>query len=71
MQLIDRSPSLKIFLDVDDLNNIHILEENVAKSQNFVLLLTEGALSRQFVQVFVVLAKMLILQAGMQSCIKE
>ena len=43
--------NIRSFLDVDDLNNIHILEQNVKDSKNFLLLITEGALQRPFVQV--------------------
>jgi len=41
--------SLRIFLDVDDLENIHDLKSNVRNSRNFALLLTEGVFERRFV----------------------
>lgn len=44
-----QNPFLHIFLDVDDLENIHDLKENVACTQNFMLLLTEGVFERRFV----------------------
>jgi len=43
-------PEINIFLDVDDLNNIHGLEDNVNRSGNMLLLITEGVLERPFVQ---------------------
>jgi hypothetical protein len=50
LQLELLSPSIKIFLDVDDLNHLHILENNVINSRNFLLLITEGSIDRPFVQ---------------------
>jgi len=49
LELEKMRPGVKIFLDVDDLNNIHDLEENVRNSKNFLLLITEGVLERPFV----------------------
>jgi len=51
LQLEVLRPELKIFLDVDDLNNLHILDDNVKNSKNFLLLITEGVLERPWVQV--------------------
>jgi hypothetical protein len=56
LQLLEIDPKLKIFLDVDDLNVIHNLESNVANSKNIILLVTEGAIERPFVQLEVVAA---------------
>ena len=42
---------MKIFLDVDDLDNTHILQDNVIESRNFLFLITEGAIDRPFVQL--------------------
>jgi len=50
LQLEVINPDLHIFLDVDDLNNLHILDDNVKNSKNFLLLLTEGVLERPWVQ---------------------
>jgi hypothetical protein len=50
LQLELAHPMIRVFLDVDDLNNIHILEENVKNSTNLLLLITEGVLERPFVQ---------------------
>ena len=41
-ELRDTNPHWKVFLDVDDLNQIHDLSENIFRSRNVVLLLTEG-----------------------------
>jgi len=49
LQLELLHPELVIFLDVDDLNNIHGLEDNISKSRNIILLITEGVLERPFV----------------------
>jgi len=43
-------PEIRTFLDVDDLNNIHSLDDNVSKSRNVILLITDGVLERPFVQ---------------------
>jgi len=43
-------PEVTCFLDVDDLNNIHSLDDNILKSKNVILLITEGVLERPFVQ---------------------
>ena len=51
LQLMDKKPDLRIFLDVDDLNNTHVLEDNVKASRNFLLLITEGVMERPFVQL--------------------
>ena len=63
---------IRSFLDVDDLNNIHILEENVKNSKNFLLLITEGALERPFVQKEIIAAvnykKNIILVHDERSC---
>lgn len=48
--LENKNPNLKIFLDVDDLNNIHNLEKNIENSENVLLLITEGVFEREFVQ---------------------
>jgi len=50
LQLELVSPSIKVFLDVDDLNHLQILEKNVINSRNFLLLITEGSIDRPFVQ---------------------
>jgi len=44
-----KNPNLKIFLDVDDLEDIHDLKLNVYNSENFAILLTEGVFERRFV----------------------
>lgn len=49
LELLKKSENLSIFLDVDDLNNIHDLEENIKKTKNILLLITEGVLERNFV----------------------
>jgi len=51
LQLQALRPDLRVFLDVDDLNEVHKLEDLVARSKHFVLLITEGVLERPFVQV--------------------
>ncbi len=51
LQLLDINPKLKIFLDVDDLNIIHNLENNIIHSKNVILLVTDGAVKRPFVQL--------------------
>jgi len=56
LQLLDINPKLKVFLDVDDLNIIHNLENNIIHTKNIILLVTEGAVSRPFVQLEVVTA---------------
>jgi hypothetical protein len=48
--LLKQNPDLRIFLDVDDLENVHDLKLNVARTDTFVLLLTEGVFERKFVQ---------------------
>jgi len=50
LQLELLHPEVSTFLDVDDLNNIHSLEDNIIKSRNVVLLITDGVLERPFVQ---------------------
>lgn len=47
--LENENRKLKIFLDVDDLNNIHDLENIIKKSRNFILIITEGTLERPFI----------------------
>ncbi len=47
--LLRQDPSLRIFLDVDDLDSIHDLKKNVESSDTFCLLLTEGVFERKFV----------------------
>jgi hypothetical protein len=49
MILESHDPTLRIFLDVDDLENIHDLKDNVKNSDNIALLLTEGVFERRFV----------------------
>ncbi len=44
-----QNSSIRIFLDVDDLENIHDLKANVRSSRHFALLLTEGVFERRFV----------------------
>jgi len=51
LQLQALRPNLRAFLDVDDLHEVHKLEEFVSKSKNFVLLITDGVLDRPFVQL--------------------
>jgi len=50
LQLELAHPELTIFLDVDDLNVIHGLEDNIKNTTNIILLITEGVLERPFVQ---------------------
>jgi len=50
LQLELLHPEIRTFLDVDDLNDIHSLDDNIAKSRNIILLITEGVLERPFVQ---------------------
>ena len=50
LHLLHKDPKLRIFLDVDDLENIHDLKANVQKTNCFALLLTEGVFERRFVQ---------------------
>lgn len=45
------NPHLNIFLDIDDLGNIHDLEKNVKNSENILLIITEGVFERRFVQL--------------------
>ena len=47
--LQSKDPSLSIFLDVDDLEDIHNLKLNVAATANVIVLVTEGVLERFFV----------------------
>jgi len=51
LQLEAKDPSLRIFLDVDDLENVHSLDDKVKGSRNFILIITEGALERPFIQL--------------------
>jgi hypothetical protein len=44
-------PTIRVFLDVDDLEDIHDLVANVEKSMNIAILVTEGVFERQFVQL--------------------
>lgn len=47
-----KDPELKIFLDVDsNMKTIHNLENFIKKSQNILLLITEGVFNRPFVQL--------------------
>jgi hypothetical protein len=48
--LTQKDSNLRIFLDVDDLENIHDLKANVQQTNCFALLLTEGVFERRFVQ---------------------
>jgi hypothetical protein len=50
LQLEIVNPNLKIFLDTDDLEKIHKLDDNVKNSKNFILLITDGVLERPWVQ---------------------
>ena len=63
---------MKIFLDVDDLENTHILQDNVRNSKNFLLLITEGVFERPFVQLEIQTAlesnKNIILVHDEKSC---
>lgn len=47
--LLEKNPNLKIFLDIDDLDNIHNLEENIKNSDNVLLLITDGIFERHYV----------------------
>jgi len=47
--LLRKNAKLRIFLDVDDLENIHNLKANVERTQVLLLLLTEGVFERKFV----------------------
>lgn len=46
--LTQKDPNLRIFLDVDDLENIHDLKVNVQRTNCFALLLTEGVFERRY-----------------------
>jgi hypothetical protein len=48
-QLLHENENLNIFLDIDDLNDIHDLKENIKKSENILLLITEDVFKRPFV----------------------
>jgi len=50
-ELLQKRPYLKTFLDVDDLNQLHNLEDAVSRSKHLLLLLTEGVLERPWVQL--------------------
>jgi len=50
MEIEKRKPGCKVFLDVDDLNQLHSLEDIVKGSKNFLFLLTDGALERPWCQ---------------------
>jgi hypothetical protein len=47
--LTNKHPNLSIYLDVDDLENIHDLPENVYNSHNLLLIITEGVFERPYV----------------------
>lgn len=47
--LKNENPNLAIFLDVDDMQNIHDLEKNIKNSKNVLLLITEGVFERPFI----------------------
>lgn len=51
LELEKINKKLNIFLDVDDLNNIHNLENNIINSSNILLLISEGVFERLFVQL--------------------
>ena len=44
MLLLEQCPTLKIFLDVDDLEDLQDLMQNVVDSANIILLLTDGTM---------------------------
>lgn len=48
-ELLKKDKNLKIFLDVDDLNNIHDLENNIKCSNNLLFIITDGVFERDFV----------------------
>jgi hypothetical protein len=50
LRLKMKDPSLRIFLDVDDLSKIHDLKKKVEECRHFILLLTDGALDRPWVK---------------------
>jgi len=43
-ELLDERANLRIFLDVDDLKDVHDLGKNIKRSSNFILLITQGNL---------------------------
>lgn len=49
MLLLEKHKNMSIFLDVDDLENIHDLEKNIKNSENLLLLITEDVFKRPFV----------------------
>jgi hypothetical protein len=49
MLLLEKYKNMSIFLDVDDLENIHDLEKNIKNSENLLLLITEDVFKRPFV----------------------
>jgi uncharacterized protein len=48
-ELLDLHPGLHIFLDVDDRNAVQNLEENIKRSKNIILLLTDDLLESKWV----------------------
>lgn len=47
--LLEKNPNLNIYLDVDDLENIHDLEKNIKNSENLLLLITNDVFNSNYV----------------------
>ena len=47
--LLNKNPNLNIYLDVDDLKNIHDLEKNIIDSSNLLLLITDNVFNSKYV----------------------